>query len=398
MTAFVNMPDSSMTLDRAERSARPRALDALTGSRFLAAFYVVLFHFASQPASEHRLPKAIVTFLQNGYMGVPFFFLLSGFVLAYAHSGETSRPKSRRNFWLARFARVYPVYLLSLVLNWPFRNDGPFHIVLSRGAMAATLTATQTWNPHFFYLAQAWNPPAWTLSVEAFFYLCFPFLLPVCVRMRTWQRFSAMAGLVLIIVFCHTALPLEQQQGAFRHILLALPLPVVRLPEFLLGILIGQHYLETKPVSSNLRTFLSLAAAVAILCTFHGHWLTLSVIPFGLLIYEMAAGGGLIGQRLSARAVVFLGGASYSIYLLQFPVRDWVRAAFLRFDPRGNLLGALISPVLLILVSCLVFHWYEEPSRRLLRNWFAPRGNQRKPDRAAARTDMETIPTTVSVD
>jgi peptidoglycan/LPS O-acetylase OafA/YrhL len=153
----------------------------------------VLFHFASQPAGEHRLPKAIVTFLQNGYMGVPFFFLLSGFVLTYAHSGETSRSKSRRSFWAARFARVYPVYLLSLVLNWPFRNDGPFHIMLSRGAMAATLTATQTWNPHFFYLAQAWNPPAWTLSVEAFFYLCFPFLLPICRGLRPWQRAAAMA-------------------------------------------------------------------------------------------------------------------------------------------------------------------------------------------------------------
>jgi peptidoglycan/LPS O-acetylase OafA/YrhL len=199
-----------------------------------------------------------------------------------------------------------------------------------------------------------------------------------------------MASLVLVIVFCRTAIPLDHLDGSFRNVLQMLPLPVVRLPEFLLGILIGQHYLEAKPAASNLRTLLSLAAALVILCTFRGHWLTLSVIPFGVLIYELAAGGGLIGQWLSTRVLVFLGGASYSIYLLQFPVRDWVRVAFLRWDPRGNLLGALVSPVLLILISCVVFQWYEEPSRRLLRGWLAPRRNQ-KTRKLTAAEKLKTV-------
>ncbi len=83
-----------------------------------------------------------VRFLSNGFMGVPFFFLLSGFILTYSYLGQVETHNQRRRFWEARFARVYPVYLLSLVLNWPFRNDGKYHIVLSKGAMAATLTAT----------------------------------------------------------------------------------------------------------------------------------------------------------------------------------------------------------------------------------------------------------------
>ncbi|MBT9333164.1 acyltransferase family protein [Paracidobacterium acidisoli] len=357
-------------------SLRRKPLNALTGARFLAAFYVVLYHFASRPASEHRLPEALICFLQNGYMGVPFFFLLSGFVLAYSYSGDTGRSKSPFSFWAARIARVYPVYLLSLALNWPFRNDGPWHIVLSKGAMAATAAAVQTWNPHYFYLAQAWNPPAWTLSVEAFFYLCFPFVLPFCTRMRTRQRLSAMAALVLVIVFCHTALPVDHLQGIFRSILVALPIPVVRLPEFLLGILIGQHYLEKQPSSVSGRALLSLAATIVILCTLHGHWLTLSVLPLAVLIYELAAGGGLIGRWLSNRVLVFLGGASYAVYLLQFPVRNWVRVAFERWNPRGASLGAVVSPLLLILIACAVFEWYEEPSRRLIRGWLTPRKSQ----------------------
>jgi peptidoglycan/LPS O-acetylase OafA/YrhL len=351
-------------------SAR-RPMHALTGFRFLAAFYVVLFHFASQPASEHHLPRLIVTALRNGFMGVPFFFLLSGFVLTYSYAGDSGRPRSRWEFWVARFARVYPVYLLSLLLNWPFRGDGEFHIVLSRGALAATLLATQTWNPHFFYLAQAWNPPAWTLSVEIFFYLCFPFLLPACVRLSTRAREAAMIGLVLIIVFCHTAFPVGRLQEPLHHILLDVPLPVVRLPEFLLGILMGLEYLERKPAASNWRSAVSLAAAAAILCTLHGPWLTLSIVPFAVLIYEMAAGGGMIGRLLSTKAAVFLGGASYAIYLLQFPVRNWVRAAFQQWDPQAGSWGALLSPALLMVAACAVFQWYEEPARRLVRGCFA---------------------------
>jgi peptidoglycan/LPS O-acetylase OafA/YrhL len=77
--------------------------------RFFAAGYVVLFHFASTPAQEHGAPAPLVTFLFNGYMGVPFFFLLSGFILAYTYLGQMNSNTRRRRFWEARFSRTYPV-------------------------------------------------------------------------------------------------------------------------------------------------------------------------------------------------------------------------------------------------------------------------------------------------
>ena len=94
--------------------ARPR-LPALTSLRFFAAFHVVIFHFQAMqifigPAWFQKLSSI-------GYVGVSFFFVLSGFILVYTYAG---RPIVLNNFWRARFARIYPSYAFSLLVTAPF--------------------------------------------------------------------------------------------------------------------------------------------------------------------------------------------------------------------------------------------------------------------------------------
>jgi peptidoglycan/LPS O-acetylase OafA/YrhL len=114
-----------------------------------------------------------------------------------------------------------------------------------------------------------------------------------------------------------------------------------------------------------------------LLSSVRGRWLSLVIVPFSGLLYELASQSADSSRSwlswLTARWLIFLGGASYSIYLLQFPVRNWARFALTPWGPHGNLVGALLSPLLTILTACLVFHWYEEPSRRLLKHWFTMR-------------------------
>jgi peptidoglycan/LPS O-acetylase OafA/YrhL len=348
-----------------------KPLNPLTSVRFFAAFYVILYHFAARPAAEHGGPAAVCNFLANGWMGVAFFFLLSGFILTYSYSGQIGSHGDRRRFWEARFARMYPVYLLSLIANWPFRGS------MTPGTMAAALVALQAWNPWKPYLAQAWNFPAWTLSVEAFFYLCFPVALPLCARLsRRWRSALAVA-LFAIIIGCDTPIRLEEQTPAWHAMLGWLPIPVVRLPEFLLGILLAQQFMQGAAKSNGWRVAGYLVAAVVLLSSVRGRWLSLVIVPFSGLLYELASQSADSSRSwlswLTARWLIFLGGASYSIYLLQFPVRNWARFALTPWGPHGNLVGALLSPLLTILTACLVFHWYEEPSRRLLKHWFTMR-------------------------
>ena len=65
--------------------------------------------------------------------------------------------------------------------------------------------------------------------------------------------------------------------------------------------------------------------------------------------------------------MLLLGGASYSIYLLQLPVRDWVRTLFPHNSSLVSRLNAPLTPVVLILFSILVFRTWEEPARKAIR-------------------------------
>src|SRR4051812_49408903 len=85
------------------REERPPHLSNLTAARFIAALFVVLYHVRTS------LPHFRVTdsIFAAGYVGVSFFFVLSGFVLAYNHDPARI---GRAHFWANRFARIFPVY------------------------------------------------------------------------------------------------------------------------------------------------------------------------------------------------------------------------------------------------------------------------------------------------
>ena len=93
---------------------RPR-LPGLTSLRFFAAFLVVLFHLQSM---QITLGPAWFRELSSiGYVGVSFFFVLSGFILVYTCQGKSVNVMK---FWRTRFARIYPAYVFSLLLMAPW--------------------------------------------------------------------------------------------------------------------------------------------------------------------------------------------------------------------------------------------------------------------------------------
>lgn len=348
-----------------------RALPALMGIRFFAAFYVVLFHGLPWLTERVHLPGFVRTFLSNGYLAVALFFLLSGFILAYTYEGQISGARNRLRFWEARFARIYPVYFLSLLLAWRFERG------LGLGTRMAVLTMVQAWNPRESQLAGAWNYPAWTLSVEAFFYLCFPFVQPWISRRSSGFLSWMMAALLAVCAVGHTpviSLGNWNYSSLFGSIA---PLPLLRIPEFLLGMTMGTRFLRGLNNDLNAGQAHPLRLNIALITSFIlpslplGNWASLVIIPFAVLIYELARGGTLFARVLSHRLMVLLGGASYAVYLLQFPVRSWTRVFFLKLPEGLARFSAPLTPLILVLFSVLVFRFWEEPARKQLRNWFA---------------------------
>ncbi len=91
---------------------------ALNGLRFLAALAVVIFHYAPRVGGYARLPEILKNLIEEGPAAVGFFFILSGFVLAHRHLNGGPRVQAADFYW-ARFARLYPAYLLAFLLFLP---------------------------------------------------------------------------------------------------------------------------------------------------------------------------------------------------------------------------------------------------------------------------------------
>jgi peptidoglycan/LPS O-acetylase OafA/YrhL len=355
-------------------------LKALTGLRFFAAGGVVLYHFAQIPLPAWARP--VQNIIGAGYIAVNFFYLLSGFILTYSYISTTNTFRgTRRRFYVSRFARIYPAYFLGFLLAAPTDILVSFHT--NRPAVAAVkltvgalllLSLQQAWTP---WTAWVWNYPAWSISVEAFFYLIFPWLGPRLSRIRSSRYLFTIFALWLLSLLTPLWLVLTKgTTGAPQlgdHLQIAIECtPLLRLPDFAIGILLGRAFTSGRFV--RLRgAFLSSAAALAILFlvaffpTIPYPLLAGGLLTpfFCILIVAVARGDDRLGRFLSLPAIVFLGEASYGIYILQIPV-----AYVLRVPP------PLSSPTVLVLfcvalttTAVLSFRLVESPLRARIKTW-----------------------------
>src|SRR5262245_23351549 len=327
---------------------RPPLL-ALTGVRFVAAIFVVFYHYAPL-----GLPSLLDNAVRNGHLAVGLFFVLSGFVLAYNYAGSTV---VWRKFWLARFARIYPAYLLGFLLMAPavaFRYpDNPLKLAVA-GLAAGTLV--QGWFPG---LELVWNGPGWSLASEAFFYLLFPILLPV---LESLSR----PGLWFIGGLCCVAALAAGDVLAY--------LPLLRLPEFVLGIAVGLLFLRYRAQAPRIASTIALACFMVVPpdALPAGPRNAVASALFATFLSAIAARRGFLASPLMTR----LGDASYATYILQSPVMAYFLLATQGVVSRTSLTWsqfALYGTTLLV-VSFVCFNWLERPARR----WIIKVGEPKK--------------------
>ena len=328
---------------------------ALTSLRIVAALWVVAFHFGAGAVSHLGAPAPLQHVLNHGYLGVSFFFVLSGFILAFVYEGTLVDGTSRRHFGLARFARIYPVYALALVAILPF--EPPANL----GSITLAPLLLHMWMPVSAVSHLAWNDPGWTLSVEFLFYVVFALLSARLWRLRT--ETVAMIATLAVVVTCALDTAATSPTG-FPHWLGWMPLPIVRLPEFILGACSAVLFLRAERPrawgSAWIATFgLAVGGAAALGGSIGSR---LAPVLFAGLVVASANAEGWVQRLLSHRLLVLLGGASYAVYLLQRPIHDAVvRVGGDTLTVRG---GAIL---VIIATSVVVYRWYEEPVRRRIR-------------------------------
>lgn len=340
------------------RPAGSRNLPALTGLRFFLALWVIVDHLVGkghiyEPVAQ-MLPGPLEAIMRAGYRAVPTFFVLSGFVLARTYASTQWNLRSVWKYLVGRFARVYPVYLLSLLIVLPFivkAKDQP------KGWLVAMhLTLTQGWfNGHY---TAGWNTPAWTLSCEMFFYLMFPLLI-IPMRRWGWARTIGVALLACVLT------QVMWDFGISDHLK-----PIIHLPDFLLGIAVARAFdLLTERRKAPSGTWLygiGLFGSAAMIG--YAEYLPKS-IPLVTLLRPMNAalllglglGGGWVARLLSTRPIVYLGKSSYAMYILHIPILWWA-IGWPDFAVRYLYVLAVVA------VSCAVYAVCEEPANRYLRS------------------------------
>ena len=355
-----------------------RSFDALTGMRFFAAISVVLYHFADDPL--HHWPSPIFNLVKSGLVAVSFFYVLSGFVLSYSYVGARSVMQgSRRSFWVARLARIYPAYFLAFLLAAPTNivwslqvNSLRLGLLKLFSGAIPVLTLQQAWTP---WTAWYWNYPGWSVSVEAFFYLLFPFLVPMVVKIPRSLLIPAMAALwltglvipVLATVSGHTG------NGGLDRAAMAVEFtPLLRVPEFIVGILLARLYVDGFRWNNRTNSICTYGSLAAILLVLSYAGLTIPrlilsnglLVPlFALLILCLAEGKTVLAKALSWSPLILLGEASYGMYILQIPV-----SYVLRSPPPYNTLGPVFGFLLvLVIVSMLSWRFVEAPLRVQIR-------------------------------
>jgi peptidoglycan/LPS O-acetylase OafA/YrhL len=411
-------------------------MSALTSLRIFAAMHVVMCHVslvllyrsanhwvaATQNAGLPAQGAARIfglgtaNVMAAGPWSVSLFFVLSGFILTQNYLVDQSKPLNVRKFWIARFARIYPLYILALVLTAPFElhgafvahNTTPAHL-LAGGALVVTLL--QAWFPHY---ALAWNPPAWSLSDEVFFYAMFPLLALVFRRCCT-----ARAATIIVLACWGISLVLSAffwptydghypwPGGAQMDLAYS---PICRLPEFFAGMALGKLLLSRGGVITRWPSLLAIFAggALIILAGLGEHCPRILTGPgclmplYVLLIAALADSSGRLARMMSWWPLVFFGEVSYAIYLIHVPLSRWFGMVLhhlfsnLSTDPREfkvpNYPSLIVFIVLLLMFTAAVYRRFEMPMRdkvrRSLGRWFgvAPSMRPETAEAAAALT------------
>ncbi len=356
-----------------EPSPLPK-LRALNALRFWAAVAVFVSHLGYLRGFP-VVGEVQGLLLSRGHAGVTFFFILSGFILAYAYhdrllASGVSRATALKQFFIARFARIYPVHALTLAVAVVMGGAEKLSNHLAELVVSTLLL--HSWLP-IRPFHPVFNGPSWSLAHEAFFYALFPFLLPFFLNTTRAMGVTVVAGLFAGLVCLACLWP-------STSIFLFMYFPPARLAEFMTGIVLFRLHRDRvgsgfQAAGGGTRATLTevMCLALIILTAISAYyvprnleWSLLYVPAFALTIFVFASEGGAVSRWLSRPLWFHLGEVSYSFYmfhLMILTVAYWHRSTL---GPYGMALAAFAAT---LAVSLLCYRYFELPMRAKINAW-----------------------------
>ncbi len=358
-------------------------LSNLTPLRGIAAIWVVVFHIQVLVVL-FILPEQ-TKLIAKGYLMVDLFFIMSGFIITHVYQqsftgGLTSGEFKR--FIVARFARIYPLHLFTLVF------------------LIALVAATKGWNPindpkaiptnifllHSFGINKVftWNIPSWSISSEWWAYMAFPLLI-IFINRR--KRFAlTLLGLLVVVAYISIMFWLPRHDPFDPALVVPHDLNVTYdygflrgLAGFISGMILYKIYearILNKFFQSDVSAFLTIF--INIICLHFGINDIFYIFLFAALVYVFALNGGKLHRLCNNRFLQYLGKISYSIYLSSAFLFVWFLFGIVKlpgvkyvgqspYTPFWIGLGYCLAFLIIhIGISSLTYYTIEKPCRKYI--------------------------------
>lgn len=306
--------------------------------------------------------------IQDGWIGVDLFFILSGFILMHVHREDFASISGMAlvRFARLRFFRIYPISAVTLCMivalvaadpgfaSW-YRDLAPGN--LSTIAFIKTAFLATRLAPPF---VGSWNEPIWSVSAEIIGYAAFPFVawgLSKCMSVRVSLSISSGTFSVLWMLTWYFEKADYNDVGGWS---------LVRMTCCFFGgaaLCRARFLMDQKDRRwPALVSMLAFAAVVPVCILPHGKLFTPAV--FAVLIYSLSFSNGPISDVLSSRPAVLLGRISFPLYLIHFMPLMWMRYEF-SINHTGSYYALAIYIAACLSFAYVLHRFIEVPAARL---------------------------------
>lgn len=335
--------------------------------RFFTSLSVLFYHyrhffspFNSTSSIDYKetfvyLPFSdfLNVFYQYGIYGVHVFYAISGFVFAHVYLSKEKLITSRE-FFLNRFARLYPLHFATLIIITVLQYISLFHF---KSFQIVEFNDLYHFFLHLFFVSSwgfeqghSFNAPIWSVSIEIAIYIIFFLTLSLLRR----YKFIFVIILSIFLILLAKIFKIE-----------SLFLECARL--FFSGVIV---YLIT--TYFNKPKILILISLILIAASFVGNYKTYLFCPFAVLLFSQI--DYLIKTKSIQNLFSSLGDLTYSIYLIHVPLQILIIINFDIFNLSENVYATktffIFFMILLMIISYFCFLKYEKPLNYKIRKKF----------------------------
>lgn len=326
-----------------------KEVKSLTGIRGIAALYVIFYHFFVVFQPERLLiHDHISTFISHGYIAVDLFFILSAYVLCFSAQKNFSNKieySKYLEFMKNRFSRVYPLYFVCLVFAIGFfaKTNHPFNILKHILLLQIPFST------------DAILAPAWSLSVEWWIYLFFPFIFRIIFKSNNAIKFLLIV-LSIVILFYIGSREKNFLHGGDLDIYFGIT-PLFRgICDYVIGVIIFFVPQRVKLKNQNMICLIILFLIAILLCIPHTDVVLIEL--FAMLILTLSKENEFILSRIfNNKLVYFLGLISYSMYLTHIFVMDYFKS---EFSNQYFYLSCIIQLAIIVAISYMTYRLIEK--------------------------------------